>query len=83
MASNEGDVESTQFRGNFSISPGNITEGETGFLEVHDKTYCDKFLEFTPNFGINIDGVKIKDLSLIHISEPTRPCGTSRMPSSA
>ena len=23
------------------------------------------------------------DLSLIHISEPTRPCGTSRMPSSA
>ena len=22
-------------------------------------------------------------LSLIHISEPTRPCGTSRMPSSA
>ena len=25
----------------------------------------------------------IEDLSLIHISEPTRPCGTSRMPSSA
>ena len=25
----------------------------------------------------------ILDLSLIHISEPTRPCGTSRMPSSA
>ena len=24
-----------------------------------------------------------KELSLIHISEPTRPCGTSRMPSSA
>ena len=24
-----------------------------------------------------------RDLSLIHISEPTRPCGTSRMPSSA
>ena len=24
-----------------------------------------------------------EDLSLIHISEPTRPCGTSRMPSSA
>ena len=23
------------------------------------------------------------ELSLIHISEPTRPCGTSRMPSSA
>ena len=27
--------------------------------------------------------LKIYDLSLIHISEPTRPCGTSRMPSSA
>ena len=26
---------------------------------------------------------KVEDLSLIHISEPTRPCGTSRMPSSA
>ena len=25
----------------------------------------------------------LQDLSLIHISEPTRPCGTSRMPSSA
>ena len=24
-----------------------------------------------------------RELSLIHISEPTRPCGTSRMPSSA
>ena len=27
--------------------------------------------------------VQIDTLSLIHISEPTRPCGTSRMPSSA
>ena len=27
--------------------------------------------------------VKQYSLSLIHISEPTRPCGTSRMPSSA
>ena len=26
---------------------------------------------------------KLAFLSLIHISEPTRPCGTSRMPSSA
>ena len=26
---------------------------------------------------------KVNHLSLIHISEPTRPCGTSRMPSSA
>ena len=26
---------------------------------------------------------EVEKLSLIHISEPTRPCGTSRMPSSA
>ena len=32
-------------------------------------------------FG-NREGI-LPDLSLIHISEPTRPCGTSRMPSSA
>ena len=34
----------------------------------------------------NISGpnyLYINSLSLIHISEPTRPCGTSRMPSSA
>ena len=28
-------------------------------------------------------GGPTQKLSLIHISEPTRPCGTSRMPSSA
>ena len=31
------------------------------------------------NKGVRSPGI----LSLIHISEPTRPCGTSRMPSSA
>ena len=28
-------------------------------------------------------GIEVDDLSLIHISEPTRQCCTSRMPSSA
>ena len=32
---------------------------------------------------LNDDGSIVLKLSLIHISEPTRPCGTSRMPSSA
>ena len=36
---------------------------------------------------LNINAVDVltaaEYLSLIHISEPTRPCGTSRMPSSA
>ena len=31
----------------------------------------------------NINGGVVVHLSLINISEPTRPCGTSRMPSSA
>ena len=35
--------------------------------------------EFVP---AGLEGL-LADLSLIHISEPTRPCGTSRMPSSA
>ena len=30
-----------------------------------------------------LDDIACQNLSLIHISEPTRPCGTSRMPSSA
>ena len=30
-----------------------------------------------------VTGASFVNLSLIHISEPTRPCGTSRMPSSA
>ena len=33
--------------------------------------------------GWTIQNVAVQVLSLIHISEPTRPCGTSRMPSSA
>ena len=33
--------------------------------------------------SVEIDDGAIFPLSLIHISEPTRPCGTSRMPSSA
>ena len=33
--------------------------------------------------AIGTTGLLLAFLSLIHISEPTRPCGTSRMPSSA
>ena len=36
-----------------------------------------------PTSGCWLSWDKIQELSLIHISEPTRPCGTSRMPSSA
>ena len=34
-------------------------------------------------FGIFGDGKEVAQLSLIHISEPTRPAPLSRMPSSA
>ena len=33
--------------------------------------------------ALNTEVADLQRLSLIHISEPTRPCGTSRMPSSA
>ena len=39
-------------------------------------------ISYTTTNGNTITGVE-HTLSLIHISEPTRPCGTSRMPSSA
>ena len=42
---------------------------------LYNDKYRDKFIQENPSIT--------KDLSLIHISEPTRPCGTSRMPSSA
>ena len=47
-----------------------------------------EFQYFKPTLDVlrSIPGEKLtehKMLSLIHISEPTRPCGTSRMPSSA
>ena len=38
---------------------------------------------FTINNVTNVQFTGVHWLSLIHISEPTRPCGTSRMPSSA
>ena len=37
----------------------------------------------TCNMHLNDLAAKVKELSLIHISEPTRPPSTSRMPSSA
>ena len=39
-------------------------------------------VECTPAGEVN-GALRVMYLSLIHISEPTRPCGTSRMPSSA
>ena len=60
------------------IGAGPMGEAERG--EAAPRTFvsywCANGHEVTPSFAV-------EDLSLIHISEPTRPCGTSRMPSSA
>ena len=45
---------------------------------IHDANYRRYAVTFIENHDMQDRG-----LSLIHISEPTRPCGTSRMPSSA
>ena len=46
-----------------------------------DITHCRTFEELPANAQAYV--LRAEELSLIHISEPTRPCGTSRMPSSA
>ena len=54
---------------------------ETENEENNDSYFSDDDIE---NFiEDEVDDEDLIELSLIHISEPTRPCGTSRMPSSA
>ena len=45
--------------------------------------YLRAVIKFTLFFGRSPDLASPEDLSLIHISEPTRPAPLSRMPSSA
>ena len=52
-----------------------VTQLSKVTVEYPNGTKLDYIIEQTPYTGVG--------LSLIHISEPTRPCGTSRMPSSA
>ena len=49
-----------------------ITGGRSEVVHTRVNATDDPIAHLTPD-----------DLSLIHISEPTRPCGTSRMPSSS
>ena len=53
-------------------------------LHVQGQARISNLTNDTPDrvLGADSDG-DVSRLSLIHISEPTRPCGTSRMPSSA
>ena len=53
------------------VMPDAVNEGTDGMLSVN---YVEVLVAKI---------AELENLSLIHISEPTRPCGTSRMPSSA
>ena len=55
----------------FKVCNSVLMLGKNGYKKVNIQGHEKEILEF------------IKDLSLIHISEPTRQCCTSRMPSSA
>ena len=72
---------------NDSKQPKPIKTSELILRQIHNVRRC--FTEFEQDA---IEFAESKNtferdealaLSLIHISEPTRPCGTSRMPSSA
>ena len=57
-------------------------KAEGNIIQRGVKTLSDIFVPIIP--AIVAAGLLMGiNLSLIHISEPTRPCGTSRMPSSA
>ena len=54
-----------------------LITGYCGYITAEINTYIGRNIESATYTG------EVLELSLIHISEPTRPCGTSRMPSSA
>ena len=67
-----------------SVSLGQVT---ISHQDQPDKAPSTRVFETQPG-TLDIElrtaaGEVLEKLSLIHISEPTRPCGTSRMPSSA
>ena len=65
----------------------NISESEiNALLKDNPKAWVQEIqlkAKLPKKLGGGFKKVKYLYLSLIHISEPTRPCGTSRMPSSA
>ena len=68
---------------------GQIVDGDAimfilaKYLKEHGRLNEDTVVSTVmSNIGFH-KALEAEDLSLIHISEPTRPCGTSRMPSSA
>ena len=85
------DYVSQNFDGYISrVNPGNIPGGERGYFELLTSLSVAGLVGMsTPGemmaYGAKDALVKLKDtdLSLIHISEPTRRTERSRMPSSA
>ena len=63
-----------------------VADDQTDYIKVHQTIFMTKYAFDTAisvQNSTTVDALKRLVLSLIHISEPTRPCGTSRMPSSA
>ena len=59
----------------FLVAAVNVARADVSPGDVIDKTNWEKVQGLLPD--------PVLELSLIHISEPTRPVGISRMPSSA
>ena len=68
-----------------AVDPGRIVVARTGGVgSIGVVTAHVDYSEAMEKAGVKVTFIHAgKYLSLIHISEPTRPCGTSRMPSSA
>ena len=70
-------------KGNRKIQNHLVRTDATRTLAAFEKAVLDNNRKVNATGDWGKEGFAWMDLSLIHISEPTRPCGTSRMPSSA
>ena len=62
---------------------GYIASGAEDTFTLRENIRAFNHKLIVPHTLCNVENPSTEILSLIHISEPTRPCGTSRMPSSA
>ena len=80
--------------GDFEITQDSLFRSVLMTAKINNTNSYRKEVTFPHGYNIEVSSLSNKkpaflgaitdiDLSLIHISEPTRPCGTSRMPSSA
>ena len=77
FADNMSQVES------IALTPEEIAEGDDSRIVAKFWDLYEQSNAVVAHNSTGFDHKVLQALSLIHISEPTRPCGTSRMPSSA